>query len=75
MTTIEYLSLPLHKRIFHRILSFIVSIPIAIGNFFKDKFVGFFVLLFAVLWLFTQPVLLIIAIVVLVLIVIAFSAK
>ena len=39
------------------------------------KFVGFFVLLFAVLWLFTQPVLLIIAIVVLVLIVIAFSAK
>ena len=34
------------------------------------KFVGFFVLLFAVLWLFTQPVLLIIAIVVLVLIVI-----
>lgn len=43
MTTIEYLSLPLHKRIFHRILSFIVSIPIAIGNFFKDKFVGFFV--------------------------------
>ena len=39
------------------------------------KFVGFFVLLFAVLWLFTQPVLLIIAIVVLVLIVIAFSAR
>ena len=39
------------------------------------KFVGFFVLLFAVLWLFTQPVLLIIAIVVLVLIVMAFSAK
>ena len=39
------------------------------------KFVGFFVLFFAVLWLFTQPVLLIIAIVVLVLIVIAFSAK
>ena len=39
------------------------------------KFVGFFVLLFAVLWLFTQPVLLIIAIVVLVLIVITFSAK
>lgn len=38
------------------------------------KFVGFFVLLFAVLWLFTQPVLLIIA-VVLVLIVITFSAK
>ena len=32
------------------------------------KFVGFFVLLFAVLWLFTQPVLLIIAIIVLVLI-------
>ena len=39
------------------------------------KFVGFFVLLFAVLWLFTQPVLLIIAIVVLVLIVICCSAK
>ena len=39
------------------------------------KFVGFFVLLFAVLWLFTQPVLLIIAIVVLVLIVIGCSAK
>ena len=39
------------------------------------KFVGFFVLLFAVLWLFTQPVLLIIVIVVLVLIVIAFPAK
>lgn len=39
------------------------------------KFVGFFVLLFAVLWLFTQPVLLIIAIVVLVLIVICCSSK
>lgn len=39
------------------------------------KFVGFFVLLFAVLWLFTQPVLLIIAIIVLVLIVICCSAK
>lgn len=39
------------------------------------KFVGFFVLLFVVLWLFTQPVLLIIAIVVLVLIVIGSSAK
>ena len=39
------------------------------------KFVGFFVLLFAVLWLFTQPVLLIIAIVVLVLIVICSSSK
>lgn len=39
------------------------------------KFVGFLVLLFAVLWLFTQPVLLIIAIVVLVLIVICSSSK
>ena len=39
------------------------------------KFVGFFVLLFAVLWLFTQPVLLIIAIIVLVLIVICCSTK
>ena len=46
------------------------SVIAAIG-----KFVGFFVLLFAVLWLFTQPVLLIIAIVVLVLIVICCSAK
>ena len=39
------------------------------------KFVGFFVLLFAVLWLFTQPVLLIIAIVGLVLIVIYCFSK
>lgn len=39
------------------------------------KFVGFFVLLFAVLWLFTQPALLIIAIIVLVLIVICCSVK
>lgn len=39
------------------------------------KFVGFFILLFAMLWLFTQPILLIIVIVVLILIVICCSAK
>lgn len=49
-----------------------VCMPGLIGS---PGLVGFFVLLFAVLWLFTHPVLLIIAIVVLVLIVIAFSAK
>ncbi len=43
MTTIEYLSLPLHKRILHRILSFLISIPVGIYNFFKVKFVSFFV--------------------------------
>ena len=39
------------------------------------KVVGFFVLLFAMLWLFTQPALLIIVIVVLILIVVCCSAK
>lgn len=39
------------------------------------KVVGFFVLLFAMLWLFAQPALLIIVIVVLVLIVVCCSAK
>ena len=42
MTTIEYLSLPLHKRIIHRILSFFTSIPIAILNFFKMRIPQFF---------------------------------
>ncbi len=63
------------------ILIFVVSSIIAAcdgdysGIAAIGKFVGFFVLLFAVLWLFTQPGLLIIAIVVLVLIVICCSAK
>lgn len=43
MTTIEYLSLPLHKRIFHRIISFFVSIPKAIGRFFSTIVPKFFV--------------------------------
>ena len=34
MTTIEYLSLPLYKRIIHRIINFFVSIPKVIGRFF-----------------------------------------
>ena len=42
MTTIEYLSLPLHKRIIHRILSFFTAIPIVILNFFKTKIPQFF---------------------------------
>lgn len=37
MTTIEYLSLPLYKRIFHRIINFFVNIPKAIGKFFSKK--------------------------------------
>lgn len=63
------------------ILIFVVSSIIAAcdgdysGIAAIGKFVGFFVLLFAVLWLFTQPVLLIIAIIVLVLIVICCSTK
>ena len=60
------------------ILIFIVGSIIAAcdGDYSGIAAIGKFVgLLFAVLWLFTQPVLLIIAIVVLVLIVIAFSAK
>ena len=67
--------------LFYTLLIFVVGSIIAAcdgdysGIAAIGKFVGFFVLLFAVLWLFTQPVLLIIAIVVLVLIVIAFSAK
>ena len=43
MTTIEYLSLPLHKRIIHRIISFFKSIPLAIFNFFKLKIPAFFI--------------------------------
>lgn len=38
------------------------------------KFVGFFVLLFAMLWLFTQPVLLVIVIVVLIVIAVGCSS-
>lgn len=37
MTTIEYLSLPLYKRIFHSIISFFVKVPKAIGRFFSKK--------------------------------------
>ena len=63
------------------ILIFVVSSIIAAcdgdysGIAAIGKFVGVFVLLFAVLWLFTQPVLLIIAIVGLVLIVIYCFSK
>lgn len=43
MTTIEYLSLPLYKRIFHRIISILTSIPKAIGRFFANQVPNFFV--------------------------------
>lgn len=39
------------------------------------KFVGFFILLFAMLWLFTQPVLLVIVIAVLILIAVGCSSS
>ena len=43
MTTIEYLSLPLHKRIFHKILSFFASIPLFFANLFTKKIPQLFV--------------------------------
>ena len=43
MTTIEYLSLPLHKRIFHRIIVFLVSIPLFFVKLFTKKIPQFFV--------------------------------
>ncbi len=63
------------------ILMFVVGAIIAacdgdyLGIAAIGKVVGFFVLLFAMLWLFTQPALLIIVIVVLILIVVCCSAK
>ena len=43
MTTIEYLSLPLHKRIFHKIISFFASIPMFFAKIFTKKIPQFFV--------------------------------
>ena len=63
------------------ILMFVVGAIIAVcdgdysGIAAIGKVVGFFVLLFAMLWLFTQPAILIIVIVVLILIVVCCSAK
>lgn len=42
MTTIEYLSLPLHRRILSRILLFLIAIPKGIGRFFTTKIPSFF---------------------------------
>lgn len=42
MTTIEYLALPLYKRVFYKIVAFFVSIPLAIGRFFYQKIPQFF---------------------------------
>lgn len=43
MTTIEYLSLPLYKRIIHRIIDGLEMIPKAIGHFITNKIPDFFV--------------------------------
>ena len=43
MTTIEYLSLPLHKRIFQRIIAFFVAIPMFFANIFTKTIPQFFV--------------------------------
>ena len=43
MTTIEYLSLPLHKRIFHKIIAFLASIPMFFAKIFTKKIPQFFV--------------------------------
>ena len=43
MTTIEYLSLPFHKRIFHKIISFFVAIPLFIAKIFTKIIPQFFV--------------------------------
>ena len=43
MTTIEYLSLPLHKRIFHRIIAFLLSIPMFFAKLFTKIIPQFFV--------------------------------
>ena len=43
MTTIEYLSLPLHKRIFHKLISFFASIPMFFAKIFTKKIPQFFV--------------------------------
>ena len=37
MTTIEYLALPLYKRIFYKMLAILVAIPKGIGRFFAKK--------------------------------------
>jgi len=52
MTTIEYLSLPLYKRIIHRIISFFVSIPKVIGRFFGKTVPQFFVKIWRVISLY-----------------------
>ena len=43
MTTIEYLSLPLHKRLFHKFISFFASIPMFFAKIFTKKIPQFFV--------------------------------
>ena len=43
MTTIEYLSLPLYKRIFHKIIAFFVSIPLFFAKIFTKIVPQFFV--------------------------------
>lgn len=43
MTTIEYLALPLYKRIIQRILAFFIAIPYCIGNFFTKRIPNFFI--------------------------------
>ena len=43
MTTIEYLSLPLYKRIFHKIIAFFVSIPLFFAKIFTKIIPQFFV--------------------------------
>ena len=43
MTTIEYLSLPLHKRIFQRIIAFFAAIPMFFANIFTKTIPQFFV--------------------------------
>ena len=42
MTTIEYLSLPVHKRVLYKTLSALCSIPRAIWNFLSVTLIGFF---------------------------------
>ena len=42
MTTIEYLALPLYKRVFYKFIAIISSIPKGIGRFFTRKVPAFF---------------------------------